>query len=534
MATKSSSVKTKTSVGNETVSQTVARAKAMLGSAYNPNTKASSSAVEKISNQSFINKDVKASYDRSKPKSNVQTITSQDLQPIPKVELPTKPPVNDLTSLTDSINSSLATGSNGAYTLEQGKGFVNTPQAIDKFQQIVTQTLGAKQDAFDNVNGINESLVRDQRNEIKPYEQRVSSYQNQINQIIAQRDAQQLALEGQGRGQTSGFLGGEQARIGREAAIAALPVQAQLAAAQSDLESARLYVAQLYTAKAADAQARYQYETNKIDAIAGFLNAQESRVAEAKRAEQNRAYQVEDRNLLLASDLAQTAMEFGQSTLAGRIMALDEKSPTFKADIAVLQSQVRKPVARTSDWEMKDVNGVSMWVNKFTQETKPAGDTSAGGELDKIALLRDSIERIKGREANEKLGKEAYNPLYKKASQTPFSEFFGRTFTGSSDLDNLKVYAETLSSNMLTLATDPEIKKFFGPQMSNYDVQAMKATATRLQPDNMTPKQLLSEVNRLETFVGKYEAAVKAKTGGYTQNSNIVIGADGYEYEIVE
>ena len=54
-----SSRTTKTSRGNETVNQTVERAKAMLGSAYNPNTKRPSrSRLDEISNKSFITKEI--------------------------------------------------------------------------------------------------------------------------------------------------------------------------------------------------------------------------------------------------------------------------------------------------------------------------------------------------------------------------------------------------------------------------------------------------------------------------------------------
>ena len=61
-------------------------------------------------------------------------------------------------------------------------------------------------------------------------------------------------VEGQGRGQIGDFIGGEQARISREAAIQALPIQAQLATAQADLDSARSYASQLFQAQSQDAE----------------------------------------------------------------------------------------------------------------------------------------------------------------------------------------------------------------------------------------------------------------------------------------
>ena len=68
----------------------------------------------------------------------------------------------------------------------------------------------------------------------------------QINEIQKAAQAANLSLEGTGRGQTTTFLGGEQARINREAAIRVLPLQAQLDAAQGNLQSAIARVDKLF------------------------------------------------------------------------------------------------------------------------------------------------------------------------------------------------------------------------------------------------------------------------------------------------
>jgi len=63
----------KTSAGMETADQTVARAKTMLGSAYNPNTPAPSSArMDEIAGKSFITPENKAAYESTKLSPTVQ------------------------------------------------------------------------------------------------------------------------------------------------------------------------------------------------------------------------------------------------------------------------------------------------------------------------------------------------------------------------------------------------------------------------------------------------------------------------------
>lgn len=422
------------------------------------------------------------SYSRDKGGTGYAPITSESIKPTEKINLPTKPQGEDLTTLTNSINTALATGSGGMYTYEQGKGLVSTPQptaeptAMSNFNQMM-QALGAN---YENNSFDAEANTRAMQKELRPYEKAVSSYQNQINQIVAKRDADQLKLEGQGRGITDTIIGGQQAKIGREAAIQALPIQAQLAAAQDDLESARTYVSQLYTAKQADAQARYQYEANKIQAIYGFLTAEEAKVARAKELEQSRAWQVEDRNITLASNLAQTAMEYGQSSLAGKIMALDEKSLTFTQDYAALQGQLRKPVAgAASGWEIKDVNGTSMWVNKNTLETRPVDGGASPQALQKSETLND-IEKIlqySNNQLQESLGKR--NIIQRNIPGTVENQF-------SIQHSNL--------INQLALAARGELKG--QGQVSDYEGKLLKSAQTTLNL-YMSPDEYRKEAKQV-------------------------------------
>lgn len=424
-----------------------------------------------------------SSYDKGQQDVS-PVINSAKIAPVSKITLPEKPVPNDMTAVTDGINSALATGSNGAYTYDAAKGFVNTPQVAQQDTAVSSfnQMMSALDSNFKNNSFNAQKEVAAGEKYLRPKEQLVQSLQNQINTITSTRDAQQIGLEGQGRGQTTAFLGGEQARIGREAAIQALPLQAQLSAAQGDLDSARAHVDRLYAAKAQDAQTNYQYQASKIQAVYGFLTAQEAKIADQKKMEQTRAWQVEDRNITMANNLANTAFETGQSTLAGRIMALDTKSPTFSADLARLQGQVVKPVSGgSSAWELKDVNGVSSWVNKMTQEVKPVdgalGTTTMS--LQKTQTLNDIDTLLQNSESNlsEFLGKR--NIIQRNIPGTVEYQF-------AAQHDNL--------INQLALAARGELKG--QGQVSDYEGRLLKSAQTTLNL-YMEPKAYLKEVKQI-------------------------------------
>lgn len=477
-----------------------------------------------------------SSYDKGQQDVS-PVINSAKIAPVSKITLPEKPVPNDMTAVTDGINSALATGSNGAYTYDAAKGFVNTPQVAQQDTAVSSfnQMMSALDSNFKNNSFNAQKEVAAGEKYLRPKEQLVQSLQNQINTITSTRDAQQIGLEGQGRGQTTAFLGGEQARIGREAAIQALPLQAQLSAAQGDLESARAHVDRLYAAKAQDAQANYQYQASKIQAVYGFLTAQEAKIADQKKMEQTRAWQVEDRNITMANNLANTAFETGQSTLAGRIMALDTKSPTFSADLARLQGQVVKPVSGgSSAWELKDVNGVSSWVNKNTLEVKPVGGAGIGApdaaqkSLDQLSFLRNTAKDAIANAKDRGIFRTPVGPSL-------ITQGIGNTFIGNTAFKQLQNQTDTLKTNVLSLMTDPNVKKFFGPQMSNADVRLMSSTGSTLNPAEQTPEEYIKEVQRLDSLFNRMQTAVQnGLAGQITRSSNIITAPDGTQIEIID
>ena len=78
---------------------------------------------------------------------------------------------------------------------------------------------------------------------------------------------------------------------------------------------------------------------------------------------------------------------------------------------------------------------------------------------------------------------------------------------GSTDYTQLGSYLDTLKTNLLTLATDPTIKKFFGPQMSNADVRLMQSAASTLNPENK-PEVVQKELMRVKEVFTRLQNAI--------------------------
>jgi len=102
---------------------------------------------------------------------------------------------------------------------------------------------------------------------------------------------------------------------------------------------------------------------------------------------------------------------------------------------------------------------------------------------------------------------------------------------GATDYSQLENLTNTLKVNVLSLMTDPNIKKFFGPQMSNADVTLMTSAGTTLDPERNRPEQLRAELVRLEDLFKRMKTAVgegqSSKIGGSSSVGGVVNNAAG-------
>lgn len=345
-----------------------------------------------------------SSYDKGQ-KDVSPVINSKTISPAPDLAstIPPAPILPGLATQTNATNSALAYSGGGTYDVKTNQ-MVSAPPVQDSARSLLDQQLAQMQkdkaDMPSNVDALKES-----RKMYRPQEQLVNSLQGQLNTITSSRDSEMLKLEGQGRGQTEGFVGGEQARISREAAIMAMPVQAQLAAAQDDLESARTYAGQYFQAKMQDAQAQYQYQKDVHATIFKFLDNEQQRALAVKDKEDDRAFQTTRDHTSMLQNLADKAMEYGYGSKLGGILALDVNSPTFMEDYARVASGIQKPLSTTTtkrDTQIVDGKLIDMQTGEVistigvTSGEKPRNATQilAQGFADRTSQANEIINAL--------------------------------------------------------------------------------------------------------------------------------------------
>lgn len=182
------------------------------------------------------------------------------------------------TGLTSTAQSAITSGltppdasydpKTGIYTYTAPEGAVGTaaPQQPDSLEALLGKYLPQKESVY------NDSRFQQAEQEVLQAKQRQRDVSNRITTIVNKANADALSLTGQGRGIPEAIIGGQQAQIYKEAAIQALPLQAQLAAAQGDTQAAEDHRTQLLGILKESVDNNFQYKQTLFTAVYNQAN----------------------------------------------------------------------------------------------------------------------------------------------------------------------------------------------------------------------------------------------------------------------
>lgn len=469
--------------------------------------------------------------------TNVPVMTPQNMTATSPANIPTKPTASDPGDVVGANNAGLA--SMLGYTLDANGQFqapkadAGTSQDMSRMGNIFGSYIASKE-APPSLADIYKDEYKDAG--IKNLQSEVNNYTSSLNSIVAKQQADLLRVRGAGseNGVTEAVYGGQQATINREAAIAALPVQAALSAAQGNLELAQAHVDKMFQIRSQDATAQYNYKNTLLDSVYNFATTVEQKRLDGLKTQEDRKYQEKLSNIQTMNEWAKLAVETGQSGLVSRIMSLDPSSPTFATSFGALQGQVRKPVAAAGAPETKNfgTDAAPVWkqYNRATgtwENVSGLDPASTGGYQDPANLEAKYSELLRDIGDAKKLADDG-------AVGAGNLERWGKSlFTSNPDYAQVENIADTIKSNLLTLNTDPNIKKFFGPQMSNRDTELMTGAASTLNPVKQTREQFVRDLQDAAQLISRARLAVTVAAPQQTV-TGITTSPDGVEIQIID
>jgi len=218
-------------------------------------------------------------------------------------------------------------------------------------------------------------------------QQLVGDLTGQLNQIVATSQTQQIAETAQGRGIPETIIGGRQAQIAREAAILALPVAAQLSAAQGNLAMAESNMNMLFKIYSDDATNAYNRKNKMYDAFSAILGKQDQNKIDALQKQSDRAYTEGEANRKASQEMIINAFSQGAPT-----------SATTKALDAVKKGESSMAVAKTLGVYAGDFLG-----NEAKRASTAASNASAANSrasADKTRAEMNTSQTVGGKITN--------------------------------------------------------------------------------------------------------------------------------------
>lgn len=144
-------------------------------------------------------------------------------------------------------------------------------------------------------------------------------------------------------GGTVGGFGGREAEINREAMIKLLPLQAQLATDQANLELAQTHMNTLFKIYSEDAQSKYNAYKDQVSFAYGLFSKDEQRQLDANLARQKSAVDSQNNWITNQFKIASEASKNGQGALATKILQVKPPtygSATYAQDEARFEAQI--------------------------------------------------------------------------------------------------------------------------------------------------------------------------------------------------
>ena len=314
-------------------------------------------------------------------------LPAEQLGTQPKYELPV--PKNEPKSTFDSILTS-------ALGVTQGTQLADTGKQEDNLLQQYLSSIKEPASLAD----INAKLEKD--NKLKQKQEAVNTYQAQLNTIVNKSQADQLAVTGQGRGIPEVIIGGQQAKIAKEAAIQALPIQALLSAAQDDLATATAHVDKLFSIYAQDAENSVKFYNDQVKMVFDYATEKERQQLAIQQDDKKFQQSILMSKLDAQQKYAQSALESGNISAFNAITSLqpptDVNSTTYQEDLASYDQRLNQAASKLAVGAGV-VGGVDLNTLAFANQYASTGTIPPGipkGQFGVVAQVAKELPKQPG------------------------------------------------------------------------------------------------------------------------------------------
>ena len=279
-------------------------------------------------------------------------------------------------------------------------------------------------------------------------QQEVNDATSQLNQLISEQNQRlnNTRTTGANEGVTEGVFSQQEAAINRVYSSRALPLQAQIASAQGNLQLAQEYLDQVGSLVKEEMDNAYTYTMAKYNAIEKWLDKTEKAKSDKNKEAETRAYTTSNSNLDDKKALAIYASQNGRGDLILPIMNIDHTSPNFSNKYGEQLSKISNIDAekKIADMNKPQTTGGVLSTLPASIQGKVISIAQKVGEGEigkKYNATVDSINTVNGIDAKSK------NPADHQAIVYAFAKALDPdSAVKEGEYDTIKKYAQSTIS----------------------------------------------------------------------------------------
>jgi hypothetical protein len=365
--------------------------------------------------------------------------------------------------------------------------------------------------AQDTLNTYNNTGVNKAYNELQDINAQMAGLRNEASAIPLQ--VQQNAT---GTGATDRGVAPIEAGALRLNAIKALSLGTQAALAEGNFNKAKNLADQQIAVKYSQIEADLETKKTQLESLSRYslTPAQEkAKTALARKYEQEQ--KMIDEQKKNDTDLQNMIINASTQNAPADLVRRANQAKTPKEAAAVLGAYAGD--YWSTKLKIAQYNKTVAESSKINSEAMAAASTVDGKAVNPAEQANFLINTV-----NKAMS------LSGAAGASGISKIAGSALVGDTDFNRLRNQVTTLKTNLLTLATDPNIKKYFGPQMTENDVRNMMAAASTLSAEDMSPADMVDELNRVKGIFSKFQAPIStgdsAADSYYQQSSQAISG----------
>lgn len=216
-----------------------------------------------------------------------------------------------------------------------------------------------------------------------------SDIEAEMTAISSKAETQKLALVGQGRGIPEVIIGGQQAKIDREAAIQLMPLTAKYQAVSGNVDTAKQIVADFIADERAYQSDMRDYRKTMFNAAINYADKEQAKAIRERERKEDRQFEEEDNFRTRQQKFMEDAIDSEQPELISSL----QKARNYD-ELATAASRIKTSNSIDNRYKQMQIKKMQAELNDSVVSNQPINVTNLQSNLSSIEKNKSALTSV--------------------------------------------------------------------------------------------------------------------------------------------